>query len=139
MLTSRIRDRLSSSERVGFFISVFRPRADRSVGHSGRPLVVYMKSIESAFYKSKTWQKTRLAYIQNVNGLCERCLSKGLIVGGKIVHHRIHLTEDNYKDPEIALNFSNLELLCHDCHNKEHFKTETGARYIVDENGKIIF
>ncbi len=66
-------------------------------------------------------------------------MKNGQIVHGKIVHHRIHLTESNINDPAITLAFNNLELLCHDCHNKEHFKNESGARYTFDANGEIIF
>ena len=78
------------------------------------------KDFAKAFYRSKEWRKCREAYIQSVNGLCERCLAKGKLVPGYIVHHKIHLTPENINNPEITLNWDNLEYLCHDCHNKEH-------------------
>lgn len=43
------------------------------------------------FYNSTTWKKCREGYIKSVNGLCERCLDKGMIVPGKIVHHKVYL------------------------------------------------
>lgn len=96
-----------------------------------------MRSIDNKFYKSAVWEKCRKAYIQKVGGLCERCLKKGLIVPGKIVHHKEHLTEENYKNPEVSLNFENLELLCQECHNKEHFEISYKSRYSFNEDGSI--
>lgn len=98
-----------------------------------------MRSIDERFYKTAMWEHTRLAYIQKVNGLCERCKAKGLIVPGKIVHHKIHLTKENYEMPEVSLNFENLELLCQQCHNEEHFKKKTETRYKFNEKGEIVF
>lgn len=80
-----------------------------------------MRSIPQSFYKSKEWKICRQAYLSSVGGLCERCKAQGRIVSAEIVHHKIHLTEENYHNPEISMNFENLEALCQDCHNKEHF------------------
>lgn len=73
-----------------------------------------------SFYKSKAWLKTRQAYIQSVDGLCERCLTRGIVKPGVIVHHKVHLNPQNIHNPDIALGFDNLELVCRDCHAKEH-------------------
>lgn len=97
------------------------------------------KSIEHAFYTSTGWKKAREAYIEKKHGLCERCMAKGLIVPGKIVHHKKHLNKENYLQPEIALSFDNFELLCQNCHNEEHFKTSKKKRYRFGENGEMIF
>ena len=40
---------------------------------------------------------------------------------GYIVHHKDYININNIWDTDITLNFNNLELLCMDCHNKEHF------------------
>lgn len=80
-----------------------------------------MRSIERSFYKSKAWERTRELYLKKVNHLCERCLENGLVVPARIVHHKIYLTEANYRDPNVSLSFENLEALCQDCHNSEHF------------------
>lgn len=40
---------------------------------------------------------------------------------GYIVHHKCYIDANNIYNPEVTLNFDNLELLCLDCHNKEHF------------------
>lgn len=90
------------------------------------------------FYKSKLWYKTRTLYAQSVGGMCERCLKNGEYVPGKIVHHKIHLNDAGLRDPNIALDFKNLELLCQDCHNKEHHHTEPERRYRFDQYGNVI-
>lgn len=90
------------------------------------------------FYKSKLWERTRALYAQSVGGLCERCLKNGIYTPGKVVHHRIYLDDQKLRVPEIALSYDNLELLCQECHNKEHHHTEPKRRYSFDKFGNII-
>jgi len=90
-------------------------------------------SFARPFYSSRKWVKCARAYRQSVGGLCERCWSKGLIVTGEEVHHKIKLTPDNIHDPNIALNWENLELLCKNCHLEEHSRT----RWRADELGHV--
>lgn len=96
-----------------------------------------MKEYAKSFYTSKAWKETRHAYIKRVNGLCERCRASGEFVPGKIVHHKNHITPKNIKDPRVTLSFNNLELLCEDCHNKEH-KRKENTRYIFAEDGTLL-
>ena len=97
-----------------------------------------MKDYAKAFYKSTAWQKCRAAYIKSVGGLCERCLAEGKIVPGYIVHHKCYLTPENITDPAVSLNWSNLEYLCVEHHNQQHFKEEQKKRYTIDEYGRVI-
>ena len=95
------------------------------------------------FYKSKQWESTRNAYFELRHGLCERCMREGRITPGEIVHHKVHLDPTNINDPSISLSFDNLELVCRDCHAKEHpeiykRKDEAPRRGAFDENGNII-
>lgn len=78
------------------------------------------REFASKFYKSKAWKQARQAYFTMRHGLCERCLENGRYVPGEIVHHKIHLTPSNINNPVISLGFNNLELLCRECHAKEH-------------------
>lgn len=87
-----------------------------------------------ALYVSPEWIKTRTAYAKSKGGLCERCLQNGIVKAGVIVHHKIHLTPENITDPNVTLNWSNLELLCRDCHAVEH----TNRRYKIDAFGKVV-
>lgn len=97
-----------------------------------------MRSIDKTFYNSSAWIKCREAYLQSQGYFCERCRTKGVYEPARVVHHKIYLTEDNYKDPSISLNFDNLEALCQDCHNNEHH-ADHGKRYSVDEAGNLIY
>lgn len=90
-----------------------------------------------AFYKSRAWIMCRDAYASSVGRLCEDCLKRGMYTPGKIVHHREHITPANINDPSITLAWSNLKLVCQDCHAKEH-KAEGAVRYSFDERGNII-
>lgn len=92
------------------------------------------------FYNSTTWKKCREGYIKSVNGLCERCLDKGMIVPGKIVHHKVYLTPNNINDPSISINWDVLEFVCQDCHNNEHHGTDEPVRSDVmfNEYGDLI-
>lgn len=90
----------------------------------------------SAKYKSKKWQKTRQLYLISVNGLCERCMRKGIYNPAIIVHHIIYIDESNYMQDEIFFNSDNLEALCKDCHNKEHFRSK--EEFLFDEDGNLI-
>lgn len=80
--------------------------------------------------------------MKSVGGLCERCFKNGLIVPGKIVHHKIHLTPENIANPHITLDWNNLELVCHNCHNEIHEndfnRQQRKQRYVIGENGKVL-
>ena len=75
------------------------------------------------FYNSQAWHNARNGYMRSVRGLCERCLSKGLIVPAEIVHHKVELTPENITDVSISLDAGNLEALCRACHAEEHDET----------------
>ncbi len=97
-------------------------------------LVKQLKPFAEKFYKGKAWQECRDAYYAYRYGLCERCGKPGLIV-----HHREKLTPLNINDPNVTLNWEKLELLCLDCHNREHGEsspTQDGLSF--DEEGNLI-
>ena len=80
-----------------------------------------------------------MSYIHSAFGLCERCTAKGQVVGGKIVHHKIYLNEENINDPRVTLNHANLELLCHECHNEEHLRRGAVAKGLqFDKYGNVM-
>ena len=109
----------------------------------------------SRFYTSKKWRNLRDTYAKSQDYICERCfrpcykksdkeykrlkeLGEDVVFG--IVHHKEHLTDTNYQDPSISMEWSNLELLCIKCHNKEHNTSTNEVREDVkfDEQGRII-
>lgn len=93
------------------------------------------RDFAAGFYNSRAWKDCRKAYASSVSYLCERCMKRGIYQPGEIVHHKKHLTPETIKDPNIALSFDNLELLCRDCHALAHKQEK---RYKVDELGRII-
>lgn len=94
-----------------------------------------MREFAESFYKSRTWQDCRNAYVKSKQGLCEVCLEDGIYNAGAIVHHKIHLTPQNINDPNITLNFDNLQLVCRDCHARIHGREK---RYRIDAEGRVI-
>ena len=71
---------------------------------------------QAAFYNSTAWRRLSRAFLLSKCYICERC--------GKpadIAHHKKHLNPANIHNPDISLNPANLEALCIDCHNTEHF------------------
>ena len=95
-----------------------------------------MKAYAESFYKSKRWQSTRQAYLKSVGGLCERCLKKGLYRPAVIVHHKVYIAPETINNPEITLNWANLEAVCRECHEDEH-KGGRDRRYKVNEDGTV--
>jgi len=79
-----------------------------------------MKDFARKFYSSKAWQKCRegfIAYRISIDGgMCQVCRERL----GYIVHHKKELTPDNITDPDVALNWRNMQYVCHECHNEIH-------------------
>lgn len=94
-----------------------------------------MSSSLSDFYTGKRW-RALLTTIKNerVNEdglvICEYC-GKPIVREYDIIgHHKIHLTEDNVDDAEIALNPLNIQLVHHRCHNYIHEKLGYSKREV---------
>jgi len=94
-----------------------------------------MKDYAKKFYTSKAWRDTQRAYMLSQNYICERC---GRPAG--IVHHKTYITPGNINNPEITLNFDNLEALCPTCHQNEHYVKGgvTAEGLTFDKEGNLI-
>ena len=57
---------------------------------------------------------------------------------GEIVHHKTELTPDNIDDPNITLNWDNLELLCRFCHAEVHDQRKRCRRFAIGPDGEVI-
>lgn len=86
-------------------------------------------------YRSKRWSRLRKLKIAQ-NPICERCEKEGIYKPVRIVHHKEYITDKNYMDPNIFFNIDNLESLCFDCHQKEHFRKDS-TDYYIDSNGDV--
>lgn len=94
------------------------------------------REFAQTFYQSQAWIKTRKAFKKSKFGMCETCKQPN----GYIVHHKIHLNPLNINNPDITLSWSNLMLLCIDCHNKEHMKKylSIDPELLFNEQGELI-
>lgn len=92
------------------------------------------KEYAEPFYNSKEWKRTRQAFMQSKNYICERCENPA-----RIAHHKTYITPQNIMDLNITLNWDNLECLCQDCHTIEHHaKPITAPGLCFDSNGNLI-
>lgn len=85
------------------------------------------------FYTTRAWRSCKESFLESRGRICEICRSKGLIIPATQVHHKVHLTPENVKDPRIALNHANLMALCDECHRAQHTK----KRWRCDELGHV--
>lgn len=85
------------------------------------------------FYSTKAWRKCRASFLSERGGLCEICLSRGLIEPAVHVHHKVKLTPDNIDDPAVTLSFDNLMALCEACHQEQH----RARRWRCDAAGRV--
>lgn len=102
------------------------------------------------FYQTKAWKQVRRNIWLKQSCLCNRCHRPVYVAGISewipkdkrlkgIVHHKEYLNDINFTDDIVALNEDNLEGLCIDCHNNEHFSTTaTRQDLIFDEDGNIV-
>lgn len=72
------------------------------------------------FLCSKPWRDISFSLKIQAGGKCARCGNIIKDFSYLIGHHKIELTEDNVDDPAISLNPELIEIVCLNCHNKEH-------------------
>ena len=94
------------------------------------------EEIHQKYYSSK-WRKLRKMKLA-ISPFCERCLADGIYTPAYIIHHKEYITNQNYQDGDVMYNLDNLESLCVECHNKEHFEGKSKKEYIFDSEGNII-
>lgn len=90
------------------------------------------------FYRTKEWCKLLVTLkLERVNErgelICEYCGKPIVKAYDCIGHHKIELTEENFRDANISLNPDNIMLIHHKCHNIIHNKLQHSRRsiYIV--------
>lgn len=95
------------------------------------------KAWAKPFYRSVRWKKCRQAYFNSQYGICEWCGRPG-----RIVDHIVELTPNNINNQSIATDWTNLQVLCMDCHNKKTFaqknKTQHNLKVVFDEEGNPV-
>lgn len=87
---------------------------------------------KQGFYHTSAWRRIRLMALQRDHYLCQACLKNHVFTKATEVHH-IQPLEDF---PSLALELSNLQSLCWDCH--EQTKTHGRRSPSVPSGVKII-
>ena len=78
------------------------------------------------FYASKRWRDLRNVLVVERRGVCDRCGKDFSDDTSKLIaHHKEHLTDETLKDPSIAVDPQNIEIVCQKCH--AHYHAERGA------------
>jgi hypothetical protein len=77
-------------------------------------------AVLKSFYASEKWINFRLGLINERGTKCSRCGERIARSRDLIGHHKVELTPENVHDRMISLNPDLVELVCFDCHNKEH-------------------
>jgi hypothetical protein len=73
------------------------------------------------FYASRRWRDLRNMLVIERRGICDRCGKDcSADTSELIAHHKEHLTDETLKDPAVAVNPDNIEILCAKCHAHEH-------------------
>ena len=73
------------------------------------------------FYASRRWRELRERLVIERRGICDRCGKDFSDDTSKLVaHHKEHLTDETLKDPNVAVNPDNVEILCAHCHALQH-------------------
>lgn len=67
------------------------------------------------FYSSSEWRKMRKVVMIKAGGLCISCMDMHIVTNADVVDHIISVEIDYTK----RLEESNLQPLCHACHNKK--------------------
>lgn len=68
----------------------------------------------NAFYSSTRWRKLRALKLAK-DPYCEKCLERHILTEATIVHHIDEVTPSNRPK---WLDYSNLQSVCHSCHER---------------------
>lgn len=86
-------------------------------------------------YKTSRWRKLRPVIIARDYGLCQECKRRDLVRRGVVVHHIVEAREDISK----FWDEDNLELVCLDCHNKDHPERSGGDKKVKTKRKVVKF
>jgi len=77
-------------------------------------------AVIKSFYASRQWVNFRLQLILERGNVCAHCNKIIPKSRDLIGHHTVELTPENVNDYSVSLNPDLVEIICFDCHNKEH-------------------
>lgn len=79
-------------------------------------LILISSGDVAPFYNTREWNDLREKKRKAEHNECERCRARFVYTRGETVHHKKYLRQF----PQLAMSYDNLELLCKECHYKEH-------------------
>ena len=99
-----------------------------------------MREFAYAFYHSPAWERVRAQALARDHGLCQRCMSLGIVTPAVIVHHKTYLTPANVNDPHVTLGLDNLMSVCRECHAIIHgfYHASTREDVAFDADGNLV-
>ncbi len=91
------------------------------------------KDYAKSFYTGKKWRSCRESFMISKGYICEECEEVATIC-----HHKTYINESNITDPNITLNWDNLQSVCQECHNRIHGNRQiTRQGLYFDEEGNL--
>lgn len=118
----------SNGEAVKFIIAFAQSKIVDDLWRRRRRLNKKPEEIASDFYNSMNWKKLRYQALARSSGKCECCGA----AGDKAPLHVDHI-KPRSKYPELALDITNLQVLCADCNIGKLNQDETDWRKPVLE------
>lgn len=115
--------RIQTIERLGL-TKRYREQANQSKKHSNqhrlkaRKIRKEIASTGRQFYRSKAWRRLRAQFIEQTEQVCVRCGSTTDLVVDHI--------QPRSRNPRLALEISNLQMLCRFCNStkKDRYESE---------------
>lgn len=88
------------------------------------------KPANTLTYNSRRWKKLRDMKFHD-NPVCELCLETGKTEVARVIHHVIpwQTGKTDEEIDDLTYSYSNLQSLCHQCHNEIHHKMKLAACY----------
>lgn len=91
---------------------VFARQVSRKNPRSNRAYAARLRANQDPFFASREWQALRYRVLRDNDGKCQ-CCGATAKSSGKPLH--IDHIEPRSKRPDLALDYSNLQVLCADC------------------------
>lgn len=83
---------------------------------------------DTDFYRRKAWRNLRKAKLFE-NPLCEECERNGKVTSASVVDHIVPRIQDS----SLEYEWSNLQSLCHPCHNSKSSTEGRGGRNLKNK------
>lgn len=83
---------------------------------------VSTKEARALFYGSSEWRTFRQSILERDNYECQWCKEQGRVTTDNHATLEVDHIEELKDRPDLALEPTNMRVLCRDCHNKRHHR-----------------